>query len=279
MKTKISVLLLLLASSCGPSSLTSPTTTATSESDSETTEGEPATTETEDTGEETSSPKQDQPATVDCDPFAQDCPEGEKCVPYGASGSSSWDANKCVPVTGDREPGESCIYDGVAAGTDDCDATGMCWNTSEVDGQLVGECVPFCLGSPEQPECPEGTYCPIGSDGVVNVCIATCDPVAQDCDAGLGCYWANTEFLCVTTIDDVPLGEPCGFINDCVAGLVCISQENLPACDGPSCCAAFCDLELGDAQCEAVPGTSCVSFFEAGRAPAKYEHVGVCVSP
>ena len=55
------------------------------------------------------------------------------------------------------------------------------------------------------------------------------------------------------------------------------SADNLPDCDGPSCCTAFCDLMLGDAQCAALEGTVCVPFFEENMAPPGYENVGVCV--
>jgi hypothetical protein len=280
MDGKLAALLLAVASACGPSAIAPPS----SESSSDASTDEPATTgapgETEDSSEdatETFVPKSDQPTRPSCDPFMQDCREGEKCVPY--TNGNNWDANKCVPVTGDQSPGEPCIYDGVREGTDDCDATSMCWNVEEVDDALVGECAPFCVGSADQPECPEGSYCPISGAGTITVCIPTCDPVVQDCDEDLACYWIGEEFACVFTTQDIPIGEPCGFVNDCAAGLMCASSESLPACDGASCCVAFCELELGDAQCEAVLGTSCVSFFEAGQAPPEYEHVGICILP
>ena len=55
--------------------------------------------------------------------------------------------------------------------------------------------------------------------------------------------------------------------------------EVLPDCQGSGCCTPFCEVMLGDAQCDAVPGTSCVPFWEEGLAPEGYEHIGVCVVP
>jgi hypothetical protein len=60
---------------------------------------------------------------------------------------------------------------------------------------------------------------------------------------------------------------------------MCIDASVMPDCAGASCCTAYCDLELGDAQCDALPGTVCVSFFEDGAAPPESQQVGVCILP
>lgn len=213
----------------------------------------------------------------ECDPFAQDCPDGEKCVPYASTGDS-WDANKCVPVTGDQATDEPCVYGSVIEATDDCDATGMCWDVMDVDGEWVGVCTAFCTGTADMPECPEGSQCLYGN-GPIYLCIYTCDPLVQDCNEGLACYWANNDFNCIFTTQDIPVGEPCGFINDCALGNNCISADSLPSCAGSACCSPFCDLELGDQPCDVLPGTACVPFFEQNMAPPGYENVGVCVLP
>lgn len=213
-----------------------------------------------------------------CDPFAQDCPEAEKCVPYASSGGS-WDANKCVPILGDHAAGESCTSAGIIEATDDCDGSGVCWNVSEIDGELVGICQPFCTGTADNPACPERWYCKLYGDGSRTICELTCDPIAQDCADGFGCYWSISEFLCALTTEDNAAGEPCGAINDCAPGLVCVDTDTLPSCAGSACCTRWCDLELGDPQCDAVPGTACVPFFEPGRAPIGQEHIGFCSVP
>jgi hypothetical protein len=218
-------------------------------------------------------------STPPCDAFAQDCPDGEKCVHYSTTGDGNFDAKKCVPVTGNQAPGEPCTYGGTAAATDDCDETGACSDVHEIDGELVGTCLAFCMGTAGDPECPPGSNCTLCANGCPNLCAFACDPLAQDCDPGLACYWASNGFGCMFTMQNIPAGEPCGFVNDCAAGLGCLPADVLPACDGSACCSAFCNVDLGDLQCEAVPGTVCEPFFEEGMAPPGNELVGVCIVP
>ncbi|MFO7567056.1 MAG: hypothetical protein R6X02_30710 [Enhygromyxa sp.] len=211
----------------------------------------------------------------ECDPFMQDCPEGEKCVPYASSGGT-WDANKCVPVLGDKAAGDPCVYGGTVEATDDCGPDSHCWNVREIDGEQVGECTEFCQGTPDAPECAPGTSCLLTANGSINLCLASCDPLAQDCAPGLGCYWANGNFHCVVTSQDVPLGEPCGFINDCSAGSICTSGETLPDCAN-WCCTSFCELGSNE-PCPQLE-TECVPFFPEGEAPPEHVDLGVCVLP
>lgn len=210
-----------------------------------------------------------------CDPFQQDCPEGEKCVPYGWN-PGSWDDNKCVPIQGEQGVGDPCVYTGVEQSTDDCDGTSWCWDV-DLDGN--GICHAFCTGTPDMPECPPMSTCTISGSGVINICLSTCDPVIQDCSVGEACYWDGSDFSCIFMADDIPSGEPCGFINDCALGHTCVDSAALPDCNGVGCCTNFCELGLGDSQCGALPGTTCVPFFEMGQVPEGYEHVGICVLP
>jgi hypothetical protein len=217
----------------------------------------------------------DMASISECDPFAQDCVEGEKCVPYGSTGSN-WDANKCVPVTGSGVAGDSCISGGVVEGTDDCDANSHCWDVMDVDGQPIGVCTEFCAGTPDDPICAPGTSCLIANEGSITLCIQTCDPLLQECAAGLACFWANNNFNCIFTTSDIPVGEACGYINDCVAGTGCLDATVLPDCQGSACCGSFCSVS--DPVCPQA-GTECSDFFEAGMAPPGYEDVGVCIIP
>jgi hypothetical protein len=223
-------------------------------------------------------PEKDMWMLNECDQFLQDCPEGEKCVPYSSAGGN-WDASKCVPIMGDAKPGEPCWYGGIVEATDNCDASSICWDVMEIDGDAIGTCHWLCTGAPDNPECPVGSSCSINGSGVINVCIFGCDPLIQDCGSGLGCWWANGNFQCIFTTQDLPTGEPCGFINDCAIGHSCTAAEALPSCAGAACCAPFCELEQGDQPCEALPGTSCLPFFSEGEALPGYEHVGLCISP
>ncbi|MFV8756325.1 ribulose phosphate epimerase [Nannocystaceae bacterium ST9] len=222
-------------------------------------------------------PDQPNDGVVPCDPFAKDCPMGEKCVPYSTDGGGVWDANKCVPVTGDGQAGDTCTWGGIAAGTDDCDADSICWDVMEVDGQALGVCTSLCEGTANDPICGAETSCLIANEGSITLCIQTCDPLLQDCNEGLGCYWANEDFNCVFTSQDIPTGEPCGYINDCTPGNLCADASALPACMGSACCAPYCDLAAPD--CAAIAGTECTTFFEEGQAPPGYEDVGICVLP
>jgi hypothetical protein len=257
------------------SSSSSSETTDTGTIDIETTDTE--TTDTETTHTLTFVPyNPDIGETFPCDLLEQNCPNGEKCVPYGSTGGF-WDENKCVPVIGEQAPGEPCTYGGTVESTDDCDATSFCWDVQDVDGEALGTCAQFCTGTPDDPECPAGGQCLEWNCDCIYLCVATCDPILQDCGEGLACYWATNAFHCVVTMQGVPSGEPCGYINDCAGGNGCIDTDALPNCGGAACCSPWCELGAGDVPCEAVPGTTCVPFFEQGLAPLGYEHVGVCL--
>lgn len=215
----------------------------------------------------------------ECDPFAQDCPVGEKCVPASTDVDPDFDVNKCVPVLGDQAAGEPCVYGGYVESTDDCDESSFCFEVMEVAGELLGTCRSFCEGTADTPLCPPGTFCPIMAEGSLILCIPTCDPIAQDCDEGLGCFWGSYAFLCIVPTEDIPAGEPCGYLNDCALGHLCVDATALPSCAGSACCTQFCNLPDGDAGCVAQPGTVCAAFFEMGMAPEDYEHVGLCIIP
>lgn len=271
-------LALLAAFGCGPAQLDPDD--ASSEAGSETA----SSTETSSADTSNDSPTtanaipQDDAMPDDCDPYQQDCPDGEKCVPYRPDGGAEIE-NKCVPIMGEGEPGDPCWSGGLVEGTDNCGEGNICWNVSEVEGELLGTCHALCSGSVDNLECPAGSSCATGADSSLAVCMVSCDPFGQDCSNDYGCYWTGLEFQCVTTTSNLPTGSACGYINDCATGHLCMPTETLPSCQAASCCTLFCNLELGDQQCAAVPGSSCVPFFEAGRVPPDYQHVGVCLSP
>lgn len=236
--------------------------------------------EEEEEGEEddgiTFIPEDDFAAASECDPFLQDCMEGEKCVPYGSTGGN-WDANKCVVVEGDGQPGDECTWAGIVEATDSCGADSVCWDVADVEGQLIGVCTEFCTGTPDDPQCPPDTSCLIANSGSINLCIQSCDPLLQDCEGeGLACFWAGSDFQCIFTTQDIATGEVCGFINDCSQGNLCANAENVPNCAGSACCAEFC--ALSDPQCT-TDGVECVEFFEENTAPPGLEDVGLCIIP
>jgi hypothetical protein len=262
----------------GSSSSTESTTESTSESstESEVTDSD----DSVDSQNNTSlsfyaGPDPDYQPTSFCDPFQQDCPDGEKCVPYASSGGV-WDANKCVPITGDGQAGDPCVWGGIVEATDDCGGDSICWDVMDVDDQLIGTCAALCTGSADEPICDPDSSCLISNDGSITLCLADCDPLLQDCGAGLGCFWAQTNFSCIFTTDDIPTGDPCGYFNDCLPGNYCADAAALPECNGSACCAGYCDL--ADPVC-LFAGTECVAFFEVDAAPPGLEDVGVCLAP
>jgi hypothetical protein len=209
----------------------------------------------------------------DCDPWVQDCPSGEKCVAYSTTGSN-WDANRCVAITGEGQQGDSCTYSGTADSIDDCGADSFCWN---VDAEGVGVCTAFCEGTVDDPVCGPDQGCTVANDGSINLCLQSCDPLLQDCEEGSVCFYDfGGDFVCTFAGGEILTGGPCGFINDCAPGNVCLGAEALPECEGAACCGAFCSLS--DPAC-ATAGTECSSFFEEGTAPPAYVDVGVCIIP
>ncbi len=134
---------------------------------------------------------------IECDVFAQDCPDGSKCMPWANDGGQAWNATHCTPVAEDpHAPGEPCLVEGNGlSGFDDCELRAMCW---DVDPDTdMGECVAQCDGTEAAPECPDGTACMIANDGVLTLCLRTCDPKAPTCDADELCSVLDDGAFCV----------------------------------------------------------------------------------
>jgi hypothetical protein len=211
----------------------------------------------------------------ECDPFAQDCPDGEKCVPFATFGDI-WDANKCVPVLGDGQVGDPCIYGGPVEATDDCGPESYCWNVTDMNGEQLGTCTAFCQGTADMPVCAMGTDCLIANQGSITLCIDVCDPLLQDCADGFTCNWLGDNFHCTLGGPGNGEGQPCDQ-SECSGELVCVTAAALPGCAGSACCTSFCALD--DPNACPDPLLECVSYFEQGMAPAGYENVGICIAP
>jgi hypothetical protein len=215
-----------------------------------------------------------------CSLWKNDCPRGEKCMPWANDGGSSWNATKCTPLDPDpNAPGEPCtVVDNGVSGIDDCEAFAMCW---DVDPRtLMGECIAFCRGSEANPVCEDpNTQCSITGDGVIIPCLPNCDPLAQECGEGEGCYPVDNHFECAPDVsgEDGAAGDVCEFINVCDPSLFCASADSLPACDGTSCCTPFCDLASPTPTCPLF--TECVPFYSEDQAPPGDEDVGGCMTP
>ena len=224
----------------------------------------------------------DPPGPMPCDMFKQDCPEGQKCAPYAEGGGSSWNATKCVPVTGNGQPGDVCTTDGGGgSGLDDC-AEGMyCWDVDEMN---KGLCVEMCSGTSDNPACsdPENFICGFAAD-VLALCFPNCDLLLQDCPGDELCIPIGETAVCefdASAADRVAF-DPCEFRGACDKGLLCVGSAAATECDPKvsGCCLPMCDLDLPDPMCPGA-GQSCVPLFEPDAMVAmKHEHVGICMIP
>lgn len=287
-------------SDSSPSSDSDPT--AGSESDSMTTDPS-AGSDTDDTGDSDDSDTEDTSDTsetgissgfitdpdgggvsIECSIWDQDCAEGEKCAPWANDGGSAWNATRCVPVeAAPAQPGDTCTVEGSGvSGIDSCDISSMCWDVDPETNE--GTCVAFCTGSENAPVCDDPTTsCSIANDGVLVLCLPTCDPLIQDCADGQACYPIDDSFVCAPDASGEDQGadnDPCEFINACDEGNICVNPDIVDGCPAGStgCCQAVCDLS------EAMPAgctgsETCEPWFEEGNVPPGYEDVGVCALP
>ena len=216
----------------------------------------------------------------ECDQFAQDCPEGQKCMPWSNDGSNAWNATKCVDVMPNPdEPGEPCTVEGgPASGIDSCDKAAMCWNVDPDTGK--GTCFALCGGSWRSPTCPPGFRCIIGGgDAPLNLCVSSCNPLAQGCPNMELCIPEpmSDYFTCVPDAsgDMGAQNDPCEAADACDPGLACVDPSLATECDpmAAGCCLPFCDLTMPDCTNQ---GAMCLAWYEVGTPPPGLEKVGVC---
>ncbi len=219
--------------------------------------------------------------TIECDVFKQDCAPGEKCTAWAEGGGGAWNGTKCVPVTGDKVPGDECkAEDGGASGIDNCEAGAMCW---DVDAMDMGICVALCKGTPDAPICDGNFSCAIVNEGVLNICLPRCDPLLQDCPGDDLCLPIGDGFICVLDAsgDMGKTNDPCEFANACDKGLVCLNTASASSACMPGsqgCCQPFCNFTAMD-PCP-NPDQKCVQWFDPMMPiPPGFEDVGVCAIP
>lgn len=221
---------------------------------------------------------------MQCDVWTQNCPAGQKCMPWDNDGDFSWNATKCTDVAIDPDRmGEECtVQESGVSGIDSCEKGSMCYTT---DGEGNGTCIPFCVGSPAEPQCqdPQDICSISANNGVLILCRPKCNPILQDCGAEKACLFAagSDQFACIADASGEAgqAGDPCEFINSCDPGLFCANAEAIPNCQSSSgCCTAFCDLSGATDTCsDHLPNTQCVPWYATDEAPAGLENVGGCV--
>lgn len=217
----------------------------------------------------------------ECDPYAQDCAEGEKCTPLANDGGTAWNSTHCTPVQEAPDTlGQPCVVEASGvSGIDSCDAGLMCW---DVDFETnLGTCVELCGCGPAQPTCAGGgTVCSVANDGVLPLCLPTCDPLDGDldCEDGQGCYPVGDSFQCApdASSDEGSPNTPCSFINACDPGSACVNDDLVPGCVGAGCCTLFCDLDEPN-PCSG--GMVCEPWFAVGEEPLEcHVDTGICVA-
>lgn len=220
----------------------------------------------------------------ECDVFGQDCPMGQKCMPWADSGTA-WNATKCVDIDPAKgQPGDSCTtMGGAVSGFDTCDLGVMCWDVKP--DTMMGTCVAQCKGTQAAPMCDAETSCFVSNDGVLNLCLPRCDPLAQDCANENLCIPNpnnQDEFACVLDAsgDMGKAFDPCEFVNACDKGFMCANVMLGKECDPNAigCCLPFCDVTEMPAMCPGA-GQECILWYEMGTAPPGLDNVGICGIP
>ena len=169
----------------------------------------------------------EEPAASSCNPIANTgCAEGEKCI-YDES-----DAKICAPAG--QTPGGAPCQD-----TAEC-MEGMCLQLNGTEPY----CYTFCktIG-----HCPDNAPCQELQDSPYKVCkiddlYDNCNILAQDCEAGKGCYSVASEDLPVCIPEgDSPLGGECEGPIDCIPGAHCVNFRCYELCDknDPNACGLF----------------------------------------
>ncbi|MBV1860198.1 MAG: hypothetical protein KUG77_17425 [Nannocystaceae bacterium] len=207
------------------------------------------------------------------------CPRGEACRPFANDGGRTWNANRCSPIADDPDLiGDPCVVeDSAVSGFDSCEARSMCLGVDPKS--LQGTCVAYCDGTEGAPVCADPTTtCAVGNDGVVAVCLPSCDPMLQNCGKGEICTgnWGEpARFFCM--LPSVPYFNAAGVQPAaCDQGNVGVSPELVDGClKGEPCCTSFCDPSLPDS---CMDGLECTLWTAEGMCPGICDEA-ICLSP
>ena len=217
--------------------------------------------------------------TTSCRPeLADDCPEGQKCTAYSLDeGGCCVGANKCVPILGDRQLGESCTR---TTDNDDCGDRLFCMTRTSGDVG-PGTCLLMCdWTAPDS--CPEifggpATCLPLNG-GVLPVCERNCHPLLDECPADYGCFpVGNAGFFCAPSTPDGAgmAGDSCFTISSCAPGFACRSGASQAACVHDRCCTPICHVKDQEGPC--VAPETCVPYYDPDDAPRpELAGIGYC---
>lgn len=209
----------------------------------------------------------------ECDLFVKTCPPDTKCTFVDP------DTFACVAVSDDGLPAGSPCTTGMG-GTDDCDATSVCWD-GDPDTD-TGTCMAYCTGTQDAAQCTDpDAVCAEFAPDVFRLCIPRCDPLVQDCPMGQLCSADQSLFRCVPD-QSSGLGlpaAPCDTSAACNPGLFCANPPLVPGCEPikAGCCSEFCDQDAPNCS---LPGQTCVPWFSEGEEiPPELADLGACVLP
>lgn len=203
-----------------------------------------------------------------CDAYADDpCALGE-CRPYGVDGD--FGGVGCVeqaPAKMPLEPGAGCSHTCPDAwGQDACPDRSICDPFADNP-----RCVRLCGGDGPGYTCPGLQECEVHDvpGGSFGICRPQCSLLEQDCDGDQACIvdGKTGEPVCVPGGVGEE-GDPCAFVNECSAGLVCLTDSVVGCSGGSACCTSLCDLDEDIDEC---PGPLECQPYGAG--------VGACQLP
>lgn len=212
-----------------------------------------------------------------CDPALDcGCPAGKRCGQLFESLNPWTVRTACIDV-GTQSIGASCAVT-TQTGADNCGSGAVC---------LSSGCQKLChVGNP-QSECSSTTVC-LAVSGYfadrpgIGACQPTCDPLAQNCSAGQGCFYDTHALIGVcATIQKDPYsgaigrqGDPCQAANSCERGTACLLLDAKSPTGNR--CATYCDPSAADT-CSAVgSGLTCRSLDALYPRAGMPTTLGVC---